>query len=188
MKVLDLRCGNEHAFEGWFGSEEDFQTQLAQSRLQCPVCGTPQVRKVLSAPRLNFGAQAPAARTATEAEAEAEAEKNGGSASTSTSTTTVAAPLHPGAAPASAARSPLEAPADLAHPDLQAAWWHWARQAVSRSDDVGPRFAEEARRMHQGDAPERAIHGQASVQETLELLEEGIAVLRLPDSVTDKLH
>ena len=59
---------------------------------------------------------------------------------------------------------------------------------MSQAEDVGARFAQEARRMHQGDAPERAIHGQSSVQETLELLEEGIAVLPLPVSVTDKLH
>jgi hypothetical protein len=27
MKVLDLQCQHGHAFEGWFGSETDFQTQ-----------------------------------------------------------------------------------------------------------------------------------------------------------------
>lgn len=180
MKVLDLRCCNEHAFEGWFGSEEDFQAQLAQNRLQCPVCGTPQVRKVLSAPRLNLGAQAPTLRAATETETDG--------ASSSASATATPTPLHSGAALAPAIRSAMELPADLAQSGLQAAWWHWARQAVSRSDNVGARFAEEARRMHQGDTPERAIHGQASVQETLELLEEGIAVLPLPDAVLDKLH
>jgi hypothetical protein len=45
---------------------------------------------------------------------------------------------------------------------------------------VGTRFAEEARRMHYGETDERAIRGQSSLQETVQLLEEGIAVLPLP--------
>ena len=178
MKVLNLRCSNEHAFEGWFGNEEDFQNQLAQSRLQCPACGTLQVRKVLSAPRLNLGAAA----EATQADAPAR----------SAPASRLAHQVAGGAATAPSgdpAISHSTDPARAVHPSgLEAAWWHWARQAVSQAHDVGSRFAEEARRMHQGDAPERAIRGQASVQETLELLEEGIAVLPLPFSVTEKLH
>ena len=185
MKVLNLRCSNEHAFEGWFGSEGDFQSQLVQSLLQCPVCGTHQVRKMLSAPRLNLGAKAPLIPPATSPEQPGPRIRDA----------IAPAPHETGTATVTASRtdpSPSNAsdqlPAEIAQSDLQAAWWHWARRAVSRSDNVGPRFAEEARRMHQGDVPKRAIHGQASVQETLELLEEGISVLPLPDSVTDKLH
>ena len=65
------------------------------------------------------------------------------------------------------------------------------RQALkhirSQTEDVGPRFAEEARRIHHGDAPERAIRGQASAEETRDLLEEGIPVLPLP-AADDPLH
>lgn len=65
------------------------------------------------------------------------------------------------------------------------------RQALkhlrNQSEDVGPRFAEEARRIHQGDAPERAIRGQASAEETRELLEDGVPVLPLP-ALDDSLH
>ncbi len=44
--------------------------------------------------------------------------------------------------------------------------------------------------MHHGEAPERAIRGQASVQEAVQLLEEGIAVLPLllPDAVKHTLQ
>lgn len=49
------------------------------------------------------------------------------------------------------------------------------------SEDLGRRFPEEARRIHAGDAPERAIRGQASGAELEALLDEGIAVLPLPD-------
>lgn len=52
------------------------------------------------------------------------------------------------------------------------------------SEDLGRRFPEEARRIHAGDAPERAIRGQASGAEIEALLDEGIAVLPLPDPET----
>ena len=56
MKVLDLQCGNGHGFEGWFASEDDFQSQLARSLVECPLCGDHGIIKKLSAPRLNLGA------------------------------------------------------------------------------------------------------------------------------------
>jgi hypothetical protein len=60
MKVLDLQCDHGHAFEGWFGSEEDFLAQCENSMVQCPVCGDASIVKKLSAPRLNLsGGRAP---------------------------------------------------------------------------------------------------------------------------------
>ncbi|MBC7657743.1 MAG: DUF1178 family protein [Frankiaceae bacterium] len=55
MKVLDLQCGARHTFEGWFGSEAEFQDQLARGLVECPFCGDAQITKLLSAPRLNLG-------------------------------------------------------------------------------------------------------------------------------------
>ena len=63
---------------------------------------------------------------------------------------------------------------------LQKAWLLAARQLLAQTEDVGERFAQEARRMHYGEAQERAIRGQASQQETQELREEGIDVQSLP--------
>ena len=54
MKVLDLQCAHDHRFEGWFDSEDDFQSQLARGLLTCPMCGSDRVQKKLSAPRLNL--------------------------------------------------------------------------------------------------------------------------------------
>lgn len=51
---------------------------------------------------------------------------------------------------------------------------------VANSDDVGTRFPEEARRIHYGEAGDRAIHGEASPAEARALIEEGIAVSPLP--------
>src|SRR4051794_27440725 len=62
VKVLDLQCSSGHGFEGWFGSEDDFQSQLARSLVECPLCGDKAVQKRLSAPRLNLGAAQPSRR------------------------------------------------------------------------------------------------------------------------------
>lgn len=63
---------------------------------------------------------------------------------------------------------------------LQAAWLQTARRVMAETEDVGTRFAEEARKIHYGEAEERGIRGQASREQTRELIEEGIAVLPLP--------
>ena len=55
MKVFDLCCDQEHLFEGWFASGEEFDRQLEAALIECPVCASTDVRKLLSAPRLNLG-------------------------------------------------------------------------------------------------------------------------------------
>jgi hypothetical protein len=135
VKVLDLQCSQQHSFEGWFGSEHDFQDQLARGLVECPFCGDAAVTKMLSAPRLNLGS----------------------------------------------AREPQRQDV-VAAPDvtMQAAWMKMVRHVMANTEDVGPRFPEEARRIHYGEAEERGIRGQASAQETQALVEEGIGVLPLP--------
>ena len=60
MKVLNLRCAHEHAFEGWFGSEQDFLAQRQRGAIECPLCGDVDIARLPSAPRLNIsGARAP---------------------------------------------------------------------------------------------------------------------------------
>lgn len=134
MKVIDLRCAHGHGFEGWFGSEEDFQSQRSRGLVTCPLCGDAQVDKLPSAPRLNLGASesAPAAR-----------------------------------------------PQAQAH-TLEALWMRAVRHVLAHTEDVGERFAEEARRIHYGESPSRDIRGRASPEDTQALLDEGIEVFALP--------
>jgi hypothetical protein len=53
MKVLDLRCGSDHRFEGWFASDDDFQAQEERGLVSCPICADSHVSRLPSAPRLN---------------------------------------------------------------------------------------------------------------------------------------
>ena len=56
------------------------------------------------------------------------------------------------------------------------------RRILWGADDVGTRFAEEARKIHNGLVPERPIHGQASIGDARALIEEGVPVLPVPPS------
>lgn len=151
MKVLDLQCRLGHVFEGWFASEDDFQGQRSRGLVQCPLCADDHIEKRLSAPRLNLGAREPHAPAA--------------------------APAQP-----SDALTVGHAPTDatVLPPALQAAWLQLARQIIAKTEDVGAQFAQEARRIHHGEVQERAIRGQATPDEAMELVEEGIAVVPLP--------
>lgn len=79
-------------------------------------------------------------------------------------------------APREAARPALTAPANPVEEALAAL----KRQVEENSEYVGMNFATEARRIHAGDAPERAIHGEARAEEAKKLIEEGVPVAPLP--------
>jgi hypothetical protein len=76
---------------------------------------------------------------------------------------------------------PESAPAGKPTPaDLQALWMQAVRHAIENTEDVGQRFAEEARRIHYGESESRGIRGLASPEEREALHEEGIEVMALP--------
>lgn len=58
-------------------------------------------------------------------------------------------------------------------------------KALEGSEHVGKRFADEARAIHAGDAPERVIHGQATREEAKALIEEGVSVAPLPFPIVE---
>ena len=58
MKVLDLRCADGHAFEGWFVSEDDFSEQLTKGDVSCPLCASADISRLPSAPRLQVSRHA----------------------------------------------------------------------------------------------------------------------------------
>lgn len=91
------------------------------------------------------------------------------------------APSSPVAAEHATAATHAAAPVAAMPPAaLQAAWMQMVRRVMASTEDVGERFAEEARKMHYGESEERGIRGQATREQTEELLDEGIAVMPLP--------
>ena len=63
---------------------------------------------------------------------------------------------------------------------MQEAWLKAVQHVINHTEDVGDRFAEEARRIHYGETHERGIRGQATAQDRQALQEEGIDVIPLP--------
>lgn len=147
MKVFDLVCEFDHRFEGWFGSEQAFEEQVANQLLECPMCGSRSVVRTPSAPRLNLSSQGERP-------------------------------------PAEGVQRPD--PMTPEQQQVQALWLKLARHVMDHTEDVGERFAEEARRIHYEEAPSRGIRGKATAEETRSLAEEGIEVMNLPLPNLDK--
>jgi hypothetical protein len=76
-------------------------------------------------------------------------------------------------------------PGDAGAKEMMRALMAAQTDMLSRSENVGTRFAEEARAIHAGDAEQRLIHGQASRAEAKALVEDGVPVAPLPFPVRD---
>jgi hypothetical protein len=151
MKVLNLCCAHDHHFEGWFGSEADYVSQHERGLIACPLCADTAIQRLPSAPHIH---------------------------------TSGSRELVPVAPPTKMEESTGNAVVPMQDTSVQltqqAAWMRAVQHVMANTDDVGKRFAEEARRIHYGESEERAIRGQATMAEAKALVEEGIAVVPLP--------
>lgn len=181
MLVLNLACEAGHAFEGWFASATDFESQQERGLLSCPLCNSATVRRMPSAPRLNLSSAAEPkgakAAKAAKAAMAAEAAKAGGTRATETPPSLPAGPGLPDGVPPIAV-------------ELQKQVMQAVRTLMAKTEDVGDRFATEARRIHYGEAEERGIRGRATPDEARELADEGIDIVALPvpDALKDPLQ
>ncbi len=156
-----LACETGHFFEGWFRNSADFDEQVARRLLACPTCGTHEVAKRLMAPNIAKGAR----RDSTEA-----------TAAVNESGQTPPQPSGSSSPQGSAAVASLQP----THPELLERLRELKREIVSNADYVGKEFAEEARKIHYGEAEQRGIYGEASGEAIKDLADEGISVMPLP--------
>ena len=150
-----LHCEQGHDFESWFASSEAYDKQVKRKLVTCPACGSPKVEKAIMAPRL--------ARTDKGRSNTAEA---------------VEAP----AMPAPASPDP-KAPVAMISPqerEFRQKLKELRDHLTKNAEHVGPRFPEEARKMHYGEIEHRSIYGEASPDEAKELFDEGIEFHPLP--------
>jgi len=152
MIRYSLKCDQDHSFESWFASAEAFEKLLAAGMLTCTLCGSPHVEKALMAPAVR-----PARKSAAAPADETPAPQDG------------------------TAKAPAELP-HLSAPQnvMEEAIAAMRRTIEEHSDYVGKDFADEARAIHTGEAPRRAIHGEANPDEARALIEEGVPVTPLP--------
>lgn len=166
MIVFDLCCPDGHRFEGWFTSSDDYSAQQDRGLVSCPQCGAVEVSKAPMAPavpRKGNQASVPVPRPQVQSPATTAA----------TASTAVA-----GGKPPPEVVAALGKLAEAQTESLKSSTW------------VGDKFAEESRAMHYGERDAETIHGNATVEQAKELLDEGITLTPLPFPVTppDKLN
>ncbi|TRD23325.1 DUF1178 family protein [Palleronia caenipelagi] len=125
-----LKCSNDHSFESWFRSADDYDKLAGLGQVTCIECGDTQVQKALMAPRV----------------------------------------------PAKGKEDSQPHPLEMLRKKVEA-----------EADYMGEDFAKEARAIHDGDAPERPIWGEAKLDEAKKLLDDGIQVAPLPFRPSSKL-
>ncbi len=165
-----LKCADGHTFDSWFQSAAAFDKLAASGLVSCAVCGHGTVEKAIMTPRVRPGRKAVSGR----GEPEAPVPDAGTLPAAANVPSKAQAPDQ--AQPHGAMAGALSAPAN----DSERALAELRRKVEDNSDYVGKDFVSQARAMHEGDAPGRAIHGEAKLEEAKALVEEGIPVMPLP--------
>ena len=160
MIRFSLECNAGHTFEGWFPSGAAYDKQAKRKLVTCAVCGSAEVHKAIMAPRI---------------------------AGTRQNKQSDVAPARRGRSKTAPAKGELMV-SEL--PDRQkemlATIRKLRREVEANAEFVGPRFAEEARKIHNEEVPARGIYGEATIAEAKALHDDGIEVYPLPVLPEDK--
>jgi hypothetical protein len=146
-----LACDLGHTFESWFQNSAAYDKQVKRKLIACPLCGSVNIEKAIMAPRLTRKSERREAPHATPAPPPPVAEDT--------------APV--------AMVTPQER-------ELRGKLKELREHLVKNADYVGPRFSEEARKMHYGEIDRRSIYGEATPDDAKALHEEGIEFHPLP--------
>ena len=146
MIHYQLRCREDHEFDGWFKDSAAFDRQAKLGLVECPACGDKNITRALMTPAVAKRSQP--------------------------------------ALPAPAPQPPPQPPAAVAAgrlPDQLRVLLQRMRHEVEKNCEyVGPQFADEARKIHNGETDPRGIYGEATSEEAEALTDEGIQVARIP--------
>ena len=152
MIRYSLLCDSAHEFESWFASSASFEEQSRRGLVSCPVCNSSKVERAIMSPNV----------TRTDRGPRAEAPGSGA----------LPAPAAPAPAPVA-----LMGEKEIAFREMLTALH---KHVTETAEHVGPRFAEEALKIHHGEADDRAIYGEATPDDARLLHEEGVEFMPLP--------
>jgi hypothetical protein len=160
MIRYQLNCAKGHQFEAWFPSSAGFDAQAAKGLVACPDCGSTKVEKALMAPNVVTSERKRASRRTREEPV----------------------PAQPPTAPAGKAEAQPAGRMVLNGPqrEMLRKLKEVRDKVLAEAEYVGPRFAEEARKIHHEESPSRGIYGEASPDEVQSLSEDGIDVFPIP--------
>ncbi len=171
MIKYSLGCNKNHEFEGWFASSEEFLRLRDGKLLDCPVCGSIKIDKLLMAPSVKSTKGKDITDIAV--------------AKTGANVPVSGLPVAPTQMQAVAGPPMSAIPAEVQQEVIR----HLReirKQVLANAEDVGENFGNEARKIHYGESEQRGIYGQTSPEEAVELIEEGINVVPLPVLPEDK--
>jgi len=163
-----LNCDQGHNFESWFASSSAFDKQAKRGLVTCPMCGSAKVEKAIMAPNLAANLS------------------HSGTADPRPPTPPAPPPpLQPAPMPPIPPKTPV-AMMSAAERELRHKLKELRDHITKNARYVGPRFPEEARKIHYGEAEHSSIYGEASPEEAKQLHEEGIEFHPLPILPDDK--
>ncbi len=145
-----LVCDNAHEFDSWFSTSASFEDQSRRALVTCPICHSGKVERAIMAPNVARTDRAPAP---------------------------AAPPAGSRPPPAAAAPAALMGDKERALRQMLA---ELHKHVAETAEHVGPRFAEEALKIHHGEADERAIYGEATPEDARQLRDEGVEFVALP--------
>ena len=163
MIKYQLICNQNHEFEGWFQASAAFDAQAESGLLRCPLCDSDQVKRALMTPNL----ASPKRRKAIEPPLADLAPKP---ADPAPANPTLAQQVAP----------PTESEQVQAFGAALAELRQLQQKITKDCRDVGDNFAEEARKIHYGEAEADGIYGRTTHEEREALEDEGIHVLDMP--------
>jgi hypothetical protein len=167
-----LNCDQGHSFESWFANSAAYDKQAKRGLVACPVCGSVKVEKAIMAPRL-------AASLGHSGTADPRPP------SPSPSNPTPPPPPQSTATPPIPPKTPV-AMMSAAEREVRHKLKELRDHITKNAHYVGPRFPEEARKIHYGETEHRSIYGEASPEEAKQMHEEGIEFHPLPVLPDDK--
>ena len=154
MIYYQLRCDQDHEFDGWFNDSNGFEKQAKRGLIECPTCGARKVTRALMAPAVS---------------------------TRDTPDPKPPVPVQQVLPPAVPPGPPPGLRPGMPMPARMIAMLQRMRTEVEKNCDyVGPGFAEEARKIHRGEAEQRGIYGETTPDEAETLAEEGIDIHSIP--------
>jgi len=179
MILYALRCEHGHEFEAWFRDGATYDAQAEAGVVVCPICGDTRISKAIMAPSIprHHGARGTAAGQETAGGPE---EDEPSSAAPAAPSPAVPAPATGKVLEGAKAMGSAEQAVAQALPQLMDALDTLRRRVEATCDNVGNAFAEEARRIHYGEAEARGIYGETTLEEAEALRDEGVSFATIP--------
>ncbi len=152
---FNLRCNLDHDFEGWFPNKDELLKQIGKGLVECPYCGTINVKKTLSSPNISTKSNKKLTDTT----------KN----------------LNSSSSKLQDVNDNFESKNTVFNNyELRKIYKNLQKTIEKEFTNVGSNFANEARKIHYGEKKPKNIYGKCSESERVDLEKEGVDFASIP--------